>query len=293
MDAPTTRPGPGRSRAAALTVIGLLAILAPISGSQAPAPFIDLTPDGVAAAASKYIAEYQKAFSFLIADEMYRQEVEREDLPTERRQLEGEIYMMYLPADDEWITVRDVARVDGRPVADREDLRRLLLSNTDRGLVDRIANRNAAFNIGTVIRNFNEPTLPLLVLSEKKRATSRYKRTGLQKEGDVMLVTVSFEEQRRPTLVSSATGGAVFAKGSFVIEAGTGRVRETHFELEDGRVKARLTTTYAFEERLDLWVPSVFRERYERRHRGSGLEVVTGEATYTNYKRFQGTGRIK
>lgn len=294
MNTRSTPPASIARAAAALTAAALLTTTASISAGQARAPVVDLTPDGVAAAASKYITEYQKAFSFLVADEAYRQEVEREDLPTERRRLEGELFMTYLAADDEWITVHDVAKVDDRPVADREDLRRLLQTGADvRGVVDRIANRNAAFNIGTVIRNFNEPTLPLLILSEKRRSNSKYKRAGMTTSGDVTLVTLSFEEQRRPTLINSATGGAVFSKGTFVIEAGSGRVRETTFEIEDGRVKARLETTYAFEPKLEMWVPTVFRERYERRHRGTGLEIVTGEATYTNYRRFMVTGRIK
>jgi hypothetical protein len=227
----------------------LAAALVPVTARQAQAPFVDLTPDGVAAAASTYVSEYQKAFAFVIADEIYRQQVEREDLPTEMRRLEGELYMTYLPADDEWITVHDVAKVDDRPVADRENLRQLLQSGNVRGVVDRIANRNAAFNIGTVIRNFNEPTLPLLILSEKRRANSRFKRSALTTEGDITLVTLRFEEHRRPTLINSATGGAVFAKGSFLVEAGSGRVRETTLELEDGRVTAHLQTTYVYEPR--------------------------------------------
>ena len=209
------------------------------------------------------------------------------------RRIEGDLFMTYLPADDEWITVHDVATVDGRPLSDREDLQLLLREGDVRGVVDRVANRNAAFNIGTIIRNFNEPTLALLVLTEKRIKNSRFRRVRIRNDGDATIVTLSFEERERPTLVASATGGPVYSKGELVIEAGTGRVRETTLELEDGRVKAKLVTTYAPEERLDMWVPVSFNERYERDHRGGKREVVTGESTYSDFRRWQATGRIK
>jgi hypothetical protein len=283
-------------RLAALAIVALVALAVTLDATadlQGRAPVVDLTPEGVAKAASKYVADYQKAFAFLVADEDYQQQLIEDDLPTQMRHIEGELFMTYLPVDDEWITVHDVATVDGRPLADREDLRLLLRAGDVRGVVDRVANRNAAFNIGTIIRNFNEPTLPLLLLTAKRLENSRFRRVRMQKDMETTVVTLSFEERERPTLVTSATGGPVYSKGELVIEANTGRVRETTLELEDGRVKARLVTTYAPEERLDLWVPVSFKERYERNHRGGKREVVTGESTYSNYRRFEGTGRIK
>jgi len=291
-------PSAARAVGAALTAAvlaggGLSAVTPRMDLPQAQAPVVDLTADGVAAAASKYVAEYQQAFAFVVAEEVYQQQLIEDGVPTQMRRIEGELYMTYLSADDEWITVHDVVTVDGRPLADREDLARLVQAGDVRGAVDRVANRNAAFNIGTIIRNFNEPTLPLLILTEKRLKHSRFRRTRLDNDGDTTLVTLSFEEKERPTLIASATGGAVYSKGTFLIEAGTGRVRATTIELEDGRVKARLSTTYAPDERLGLWVPVTFSEHYERDHRGGKREVVTGESVYTNYRRFEGSGRIK
>jgi len=290
------RPGqlPGRITLAVLC----LALAAPLVGSlsaqpQRQTPVVDLTADGVARAASKYVAAYQAAFAFLVADEVYLQQLIEDDLPTQMRRLEGELFMTYLEADGEWITVHDVANVDGRPLADREDLRRLLQADGVQGVVSRVANRNAQFNIGTIVRNFNEPTLPLLILEEKRLENSRFRRAGIENDGDTTLVTLSFEERERTTLIRSATGGSVRSSGTFVVEAGSGRVRESTMELEDGPVKARLVTTYAPDEKLDLWVPVLFREHYQRRHRSGKLEAVNGESTYTNYRRFLATGRIK
>ncbi len=282
-----------RATAAVFGLAALAASTSAIPAAQTPAPVVDLTADGVAAAASKYVAEYQKQFAFVVASEIYQQQLIEDGLPTQMRRIEGELFMTYLPADDEWIAVHDVATVDGRPLADREDLQRLLRAGEVRGVVDRIANRNAVFNIGTIIRNFNEPTLPLLLLRDKRLENSRFRRVGIRNDADATIVTLSFEERERPTLITSATGGAVFSKGQLVVEAGTGRIRQTTLEVEDGRVKARLVTTYAPEERLGMWVPVSFSERYERDHRGGKREVVTGESTYRDYRRFEVTGRIK
>ena len=262
------------------------------SGPSRQAPVVDLTPDGVALAVSKYVAEYQKTFAFIVATETSLQRLEENGTPAGSRQLAGEIYWLYLAADDEWISVHDVITVDGRPAVDREDLR-VVLQTGERGAIERIANLNARYNIGTIIRNFNEPTLPLLLFFEKRLKNLRLRRAGMRNDGEATIVTLAFEERDRPTLISSATGGPVFAKGSFVVEAGTGRVRETTLELVDGPVTATLATTYAADEHVGLWVPTNFRERYERRHRDGKREVVIVDSKYSNYQKFMGTGRIK
>jgi len=56
-------------------------------------------------------------------------------------------------------------------------------------------------------------------------------------------------------------------------------------------VLSRLTTEYAPDEKLGLWVPTVFRERYEDSRR-KAREIVLCEARYTNYRRFQTSARI-
>lgn len=157
--------------------------------------------------------------------------------------------------------------------------------------VDGVALGREAFNIGRTARNFNEPTLGLLVLEPRRRSQFSFERTQVEREGDVDLVTLTFQERRGPTLVRSVDGGDLFSSGELTIEAGTGRIRRTLIRFPSGPVAAELTTVYAHEPKLDLWVPVRLLERYERTGRAG--ELTLGESTYTNWRRFEVDIRIR
>ena len=82
--------------------------------------------------------------------------------------------------------MHDIAEVDGRPVTDRDGAARASCSRAkSHGWPQLVANRNAAFNIGTIRRNFNEPTLPLLLLgAEACRQASRSIGARVERIGD-------------------------------------------------------------------------------------------------------------
>jgi hypothetical protein len=259
---------------------------------------VDISTSALVAGAVTYVQEYQRTFSFLVADEESVQRLvtiggtDRPAPPADERRLTGELFMTYLPVDREWISVHDVMEVDGEPVTDREDLRALLQTGDLTSVVKRVADHNARYNIGSVVRNFNEPTLPLLIFGEQRVDNFRFERGTVEEWPDATLVTLMFEERRRPTLIKSARGGPVYSKGEITLEAATGRIRRTLFELRDGSITARLSTTYRLDDTLELWVPATFTERYERDRDGE-REIIVGEAVYSNYRRFEVTGRIK
>jgi hypothetical protein len=260
---------------------------------RAQAPGFDVSAKALVAAAARYVADYEQAFLFLVADETYEQVSNNlaNDVLT-RRVMRGELFLTFLPADDEWIAVHDIAVVDGEPVTDREDLRVLLQRrDTLRGVASRIAARNARFNIGGVTRNFNEPTLPLLLLHAKRINGVKFEVVRLEREGGTTLATLQFTERDRPTLVTGSSGPAP-ATGLIVIEADTGRVRHTLFSLKDRATTVTLETFYAHDRNVDLWVPTRFTERYDT-NVGPLHEAVTCEAVYQNYRRFDVTSRIK
>lgn len=275
------------------TGVALACALAAVPAATArPAAVAPQNAKAVVAVASAYVESFQKDAAFLIADEATTQRrLDARDQTIESRQTKGEIFLTYLEADAQWIAVHDVASVDGEAVADREDLRSLLTKGSElRGVAQRVATRNARFNLGGVWRNFNEPTLPLLLLERSRIGNLSLDRKGVAREAGVTIVTVGFRERDRPTLVRGPRE-PIRAEGELVIEAESGRIRRTRFELDQDPFRAELVTTYALDARIGMWLPRAFVERYEGKPDGRE-EVIVCETEYTNYRKFTVTGRI-
>jgi hypothetical protein len=206
--------------------------------------------------------------------------------------MKGELFLTFIPADSAWLSVHDFSEVDGEPVEDREDLRALLQKGETVSVVRTVLSRNSRFNLGSILRNFNEPTLALLILEPKRVQRFSFDREEvIRNAGGQTSVRLSFRERERPTLVRDGDNRPVYSRGDVTIDAATGRVERTTIELLDDNVLARLTTTYALDEKVDMWVPVTFAERYERTSRDR--EVIICEAAYTNYRRFEVTARVK
>src|SRR3954452_12493566 len=120
--------------------------------------------DAVLDKAGDYVADYEKNFAGIVAEETYRQEVrgiggtDQRGFPVEargqRRDLKSDMLLVRAPAGDRWIQFRDVFEVDGKPVRDRaERLAKLFLqpSASTQQQVDDIAAASARYNIGDVV----------------------------------------------------------------------------------------------------------------------------------------------
>jgi hypothetical protein len=277
-----------KARHVAASALALAMTAAMPAGQQK----LDLSTRALVAAASKYVTEYETRFKFLIAEESYTQATyDRERRETGRRWMKGELFLTFIPADSAWLAVHDFTEVDGEPVQDREDLRTLLQKGVTESIVRNVLNRNSRFNLGSIVRNFNEPTLALLIFEPPRVERFAFDREEIVQNGGRTTVRLSFKERERPTLVRDVDGRPVYSRGEVTVDAGTGRVERTVIELVDGNVLARLTTAYALDEKVDMWVPVTFTERYERASRDR--EVILCEAAYTNYRRFEVTARVK
>lgn len=262
----------------------------------------DTSVKAVLAAADAYLVDYQKQLMFLLSDERSTQEaVNWTGEVTERRQTAGDLFVTFVPADRAWVAVHDVAVVDGVPVDGHETIRQLLERNTVAGVARELFTRNARFNIGRVLRNFNEPTLALLALDRRRRSQFKFERARVEETGATSMVTIEFKETERPTLVQNG-GRPVYSSGEISIEAGTGRIQRTHIRLAAEGLSADLTTTYSRDQKLDLWLPSAFTERYENRTVGGARvrsvrpadsSVVRCVSTYTNWRRFAAVSRFR
>jgi hypothetical protein len=277
-----------------LVVAALAAGLVARGAGQAQAPAkLDLSPKALVKAATKYVGEYRTKLKYLNGQETYFQETfDSADHRTGSRLMKGEMYFVYLEQDHDWIAVHDIKEVEGAPVPDRDDVQALFLQGAGASVAGKVAARNAKYNIGTIGRNFNEPTLALAVLDASRVSNFSFNRKQVDVAGATTLVTLTFSEKDRPTLVHSLSGSPLFSKGELVIEADTGRVRSTRISIKDGDITADLVTTYVLEPKMEMWVPSLFTERYSGEPFGL-KQIVTCTARYTDYKRWGVDVRIK
>jgi hypothetical protein len=253
-----------------------------------PAPSLN----SVLSAAGSYLREYENQLTFLLAQERYSQRVlGLKGRERARRVMTGELFVTFVPGDQFWISVHDVAEVDGQPVPDREDLQRLLESGSIQHVARSLMERNARFNLGTVRRNFNEPTLALRLLESDHQRKVKFDRKAVAVEDGVTLMTIGFKESAEPTLVRGDDGAQLSSTGDVVIEAETGRVRRTYIRFRHQTITAEMTAVFAPEPKLNLWVPSTFSERYERRD--GTEEVIICDSEYTDYRRFESRARIR
>jgi len=246
---------------------------------------IDTSAKAVIAAAVEYVRAYQNDMAFVLADELATQTVTTPNgglLDTRRTR--AEFFLTYLPEEGQWISVRDVREVDGAAINEPDDIRSLIQRAPLGQLGSTIAKKNSRFNIGNIRRTFNEPTFGLLVLSDQHHRRFRFDRVGVS-GGTRPVVTLKFTEHDRPTLVSGTTGEPVFSHGELDIDAATGCVERTRIELTLRSVRATLSTAYAPDGKLDLWVPAIMSERYENTA-GALRQTITVDTEYTNYRRF-------
>ena len=148
-----------------------------------------------------------------------------------------------------------------------------------------MADRNARYNLGSTVRNFNDPMLALMILDDKHRERFRFERRSVTQTPAGPVVTVAFTERDAPSLIRGSDGRHVFTKGELAIDAATGRLRRTIITMKVGATEASLTTVFTENEKLGLWLPASLTERYENTSDGRG-ELVVAESTYSNYRRF-------
>jgi hypothetical protein len=249
--------------------------------------------DDILEKTADYVAAYKRNFVGVVAEEVYRQEVnggragtDIRGFPLEgvrqKRDLKSDVLYVRTPDADRWLQFRDVFEVDGKPVRDRADrLTKLFLqpSRSVQKQAEDISLESARYNIGGVSRTINMPLLALNVLETEGRPW--YSFTGSKKKDGW---DIEFREERGSTLIRTIGNQSMPSHGRFSLDA-TGRVLSSELVAESGALKARVEVTYAAEPSLGLLVPREMRERYDSKD-GS---VITGRATYGKFRRYQVT----
>ena len=266
------------TRSAACVVLAASAVV--VARAQTPGP---LAIADVLDRAATYIAKYEQQFSAVVSEERYSQSESRVAGLTRRRDLKSDVLVINAGVGG-WMGFRDVYEVDGRPVRDHDQrLSKLFVDATADTMTHarQIADESARYNLGSVIRNINVPTMALAFLRRDNQSRSTFTIDGTAKVENSNTIILGFTERGTPTLIRSGTTDAP-ASGRFWIEPDSGRVVRTQLRAAPSKVSATVTVTYAAAPKLEVWVPISMSESYK----GSGGESISGTASYRNFRRF-------
>jgi len=206
-----------------------------------------------------------------------------------RRQINADLLMV--KTDNGLFTnYRDVSAVDGKPVKDRGQ--RALSLFTAGGAapahttLNQVAQEGARYNLGTLRRTLNVPTLPLFVLHPRHVGRFAFEPAGTETVDGVATTIVRFREKRGPTFVRTTRGDDVFVNGRLWL-ADDGRVIKTALVVDerDTGVKVRIDVVYRDAPNLGLLMPVEMRESYTNLP-GDRMRSIEGRATYSNFRAF-------
>jgi len=278
----------------------LAAIVALAAAVPPPTPAID----GLLDRASAYVGRFEREFAQVISDEDYRQRVSGAMYRrAETRRTQAEMLFLWMEAQHDWLTVRNVRVIDGKPIPNSENkLMSALAPTTEAPLAQlrRLRDESARFNIGHTFRNVNYPTMAIHVLEEKYRPRFGFAIEERERIDGIEAWRVAYHEEQTPTLIQSERGQNLFARGRLWIADADGRILRTTLEVEISANDTTMSTTvdYRRDAKLAMWVPGRMHELIEQRAavpaQGRAIlsERIECTAEYTNYRRFETSGRI-
>ena len=290
------------------------------AASSAPASAARPAPrnaelEGALQRVGSYVATFGQQASLIVGVEHYEQRYENSPVgEVSHRKLNAEFALVRTTSG--WAGYRDVSDVDQKPIPDRQNRLRTLLTSSapDMSEARRIADESARFNIGPMKRNFNEPTAALFFMSAASQSRFSFTPKGTANVGGVDVARIDYQEEARPTYIRTSDGKDVPCRGTLWINPADGAVVRTKLLLTGygGQgSSAEIEVTYAKEQRLDLWLPETMVERYagklsriatpgrSRGRAGMAVGIITGEAvvtataTYSDFKRFETSGAVK
>jgi hypothetical protein len=259
------------------------------------------TPRHALAVTRAYLSSWHELLEYLVVDEEFVQEVRPyrrtsagidQPLAPRTRTLRSEVLLVRAPAEEVWLTFRDVFEVDGKAVADRERRLEDLFHSpiaTILSTASRLAEESARFNLGRLDRTINIPTAAFIFLHPRYEATTAWTLKRRARLNDAPMWELEFNQQKPPFAVMMPGGGPLSSAGRFWVEPGTGRIRQWDLVVRGRGATFRVTTEFgAVSSVADGWVPLRLRERYDGPH----VERLEGAATYSNHRVFRTSGRI-
>lgn len=251
-----------------------------------------------------YLLAYEPTLSELIADESMRQETAPaqvrisgvdSDGVREQRTLASEVAFIALPANAGWMGFRRVMKVGRDQVEDGTGSLKDVLSSgarTDYAKAKEMLADSARFNLGSP-RTTNLPNLPLEMLHPRHAKRFSVRVAGNDRVRGVRTSRLVFVETFSPTIIKATDGGDMRSIITAWVEPANGRLWRADVVTRDTRPNVApfdnvVSVTFVEHAALGLLVPNAMKEEF---FAGEGRRAW-GEASYTNYRRFQTSARI-
>ena len=254
----------------------------------APQP---IAVDSLAASASRWAAAFEQDLSGLLFREQYLQAADvgfsaghsLGSTKTELR-LEANVFLLRAPGRQGFVVYRDVYRAGGQDVTDHtERLQQLLTTQTADSLAQaqRLTDASARYNVGSINRNVNTPTMAFEFLTAANIGRIRLREDGRETIDGLACVVVAFDETARPTLVRGERDADVPARGRYWIDPITGAVPRAIVEFNAGGYSGRVEVRLARHPVLKAWVPVAMSEAWT-----SPTSNASGTARYDRFQRL-------
>ena len=278
--------------------VGLLVLCVWAAGAALPAQEPDadrISVELLLGRAGWYVQEFIEQFSNVVSEETYIQDssvpmqsaalLGRAGATARNRILKSDFLLVSVSSALEWVPFRDVFEVDSQPIRDREQrLARLFLKPSEDSLqqAHRIQDESARYNLGNMRRTINNPVLGLVVVQADFQERFRYSLGKTDPKVGPGVWIVDYHEEARPAIIRGRSDLDLFAHGRIWIEAETGRVMKTEVLLEQPTLRARISTSFRFDDRFGIAVPFEMQEEYKFDN-GTRVNAV---ATYDRFRRF-------
>lgn len=254
--------------------------------------------------ATRYVLVYEQSFSFLVFDEIYHQEIRRPSNPgtnlsrnnpgggmmaggpVKVQELRSDFLLVQLGEGAGWMQVRDPFELNAAKLRDRDEyLISLFVSNHPARFeeADRVVEEARKFNIGSVERSVNHPTLALMFLHPRVRERFAFDDQGVDAVNLRSLVRIGYRETARPTLIKTTRGRDLALTGNLWLDSATGTVVKTELNVADPDVRAQVTVTFRLDDKSKMWVPSQMDEYYKATQ---GLDEILATANYSNVRKY-------
>ena len=242
-----------------------------------------------------YVFDFLEKFSNVVSEETYLQDssvpmqsamlLGRAGSGARNRALKSDFLLVSVSSAQDWVPFRDVFEVDGQLIRDRDSrLAKLFLKPSKNSLeqVYRIQDESARYNLGNMRRTINNPVLGIAMLQSDFQQRFHYSLGKLDPKVGPGVWIIEYKEEARPSFIRGRSDLDLFAHGRLWIEADTGRLMKTEVLLDQPTLRARITTSFRFDNRFGIAVPYEMQEEYKF---DNGIKV-TAVATYDRFRRF-------